>query len=219
MQNLPAELLRLIPSTYRCWRTLGMVCRAFRGALPAVVDYHELRGYTFYMKDKVITYAEYSKMVKDNLIYAHFHRACLCVREGQPTWIQCPENDPDCLEYNGNRCAVWQSEAEDMLSKDCAYVIFNFRAYFACSVELLAAFLYYEFPVFPLGVGKISVESAADHVKLNLFLLDQMDQLPADVLQVIPQTHRCWRVLSMVCRALAAAVPADGYHRACGYTF
>lgn len=156
MDSLPADVIRQIPATYRCWLVLRMVCRSTCGAL--VGDYHHTRGYEFTSgPDRKISYAEYARAMR--------HRLCAgyrndCTLKGVPTWFIYPEDDPDYIAYESHECNFWVYENMDQCMEICdhdkQYILYTRHLYHADDVRLLAELLYYEFPSFRWKIVRVS---------------------------------------------------------------
>jgi hypothetical protein len=139
MEALPAELLQLIPSTYRCWCILGMVCRGFRNAL-AGEDYHGLRGYVFGNPDR--SYHDYLATINYDLWVVQ------CMKYGYPVWFVRTRCGDTFVSHRGRMVSVCHLYGPTRANRP--YLSFRNIAYGSDDLLLLVDLIYWELPsLFP----------------------------------------------------------------------
>lgn len=162
MDQLPADVVRRIPATYRCWETLRMTCRWARETLCG--DYHTMRGYSFYIDGDQTDYADYTRQSTGDLVAHGELQHIECLTDGRREFINLIDGTW-YITYRGTRINLCWSR------KEAPMVKIGKRKLPTREAKWFVAMIWYEFPQI-LHTCRVSVKMSpsvyvADH---SLFL-------------------------------------------------
>lgn len=162
MQTVPLDVLKIIPSTYRCWQTLRQVCNYFKTSLPHN-GFYDRKGYLFVHDNKIISCTDYMKLlVNMNDIdehleagsqitemlggtpWTHIHKLNLIYTIG-PSNIQIYDNDVLIFEISAH---YLKSVYEAKCDTECDIQLCNLKMFIITgTLKNLLNYLYYHIPI------------------------------------------------------------------------